>query len=297
MRPASASCKICVNPRTGWSRTSLSHAFTHDAGQASRPQFRAARRDRPLDTVVLTAAAYRWTIGSRERRTWLSQARECVMIRFSCPQCRNGFQVDDKAAGKQTKCPKCGAAMVVPAASQVPPDLPRPATCGVDEAKQPAVATATAAATAPVAPKGSPWLLLGAGAAGLVAIAVGVTLWATSGGSKSDRSGDNGKAVATNNGSATQPQEPQRDGARPSPTILPPIPAPAPGMSGPMGPAPGMAAAPGSPAAGAPMTGFAPGTGAAPATMPGLATPMPAAVPTVVPARRQHPLRCRRSPS
>ena len=46
------------------------------------------------------------------------------MIRFACPQCQKGFQVDDKAAGKKTKCPTCGAAFSVPTAQQSP--MPSP---------------------------------------------------------------------------------------------------------------------------------------------------------------------------
>ena len=40
------------------------------------------------------------------------------MIRFACPQCHKGFQVDDKASGKKTKCPKCGGAITVPVGLQ-----------------------------------------------------------------------------------------------------------------------------------------------------------------------------------
>jgi len=28
------------------------------------------------------------------------------MIHFACPQCHKGFQVEDKATGKKTKCPE-----------------------------------------------------------------------------------------------------------------------------------------------------------------------------------------------
>jgi hypothetical protein len=48
------------------------------------------------------------------------------MIRFACPQCRKGFQVDDKAAGKKTKCPKCGAALPVPAPARSEMPIPSP---------------------------------------------------------------------------------------------------------------------------------------------------------------------------
>lgn len=38
------------------------------------------------------------------------------MIHFACSQCQKAFQVDDRAAGKKTKCPECGAAISVPTA-------------------------------------------------------------------------------------------------------------------------------------------------------------------------------------
>ena len=46
------------------------------------------------------------------------------MIRFACPHCQKGFQVDDKAAGKTTKCPECKGAFMVPAAQQSPAPIP-----------------------------------------------------------------------------------------------------------------------------------------------------------------------------
>ena len=39
-------------------------------------------------------------------------SRGMAMINFACPQCHQGFKVEDKAAGKKTKCPKCGAVLV-----------------------------------------------------------------------------------------------------------------------------------------------------------------------------------------
>jgi len=36
------------------------------------------------------------------------------MIRFECPQCHKGFQVEDKFGGRKTKCPKCGAGISIP---------------------------------------------------------------------------------------------------------------------------------------------------------------------------------------
>jgi predicted RNA-binding Zn-ribbon protein involved in translation (DUF1610 family) len=48
------------------------------------------------------------------------------MIRFACHQCHQGFQVDDKAAGKKTKCPKCGAVLSVPAAERAEVPIPSP---------------------------------------------------------------------------------------------------------------------------------------------------------------------------
>jgi hypothetical protein len=63
------------------------------------------------------------------------------MIRFACPQCHKGFQTDDKAAGKKTKCPKCGGAITVPAPEQPATADPIPqltaatpaATAGADD--------------------------------------------------------------------------------------------------------------------------------------------------------------------
>ena len=48
------------------------------------------------------------------------------MIRFACPQCQKGFQVDDKAAGKKTKCPKCGAALSIPNPARSDMPIPGP---------------------------------------------------------------------------------------------------------------------------------------------------------------------------
>ena len=36
------------------------------------------------------------------------------MICFACPQCHKGFQVEDKLAGRTTKCPKCNAPITIP---------------------------------------------------------------------------------------------------------------------------------------------------------------------------------------
>jgi len=47
------------------------------------------------------------------------------MIRFACPQCHKGFQVEDKLAGRKTKCPNCHAqisvAIAVASHSSAPP--------------------------------------------------------------------------------------------------------------------------------------------------------------------------------
>lgn len=49
------------------------------------------------------------------------------MIRFACPGCSSTFSVDDAKAGKSGKCPKCGAAFIIPAAeAAAPPPLPAP---------------------------------------------------------------------------------------------------------------------------------------------------------------------------
>ena len=42
-------------------------------------------------------------------------AEDATMIRFACPKCHKPFQVDDKAAGKTSKCPQCGGPFTVPA--------------------------------------------------------------------------------------------------------------------------------------------------------------------------------------
>lgn len=49
------------------------------------------------------------------------------MIRFACPGCSSTFSVDDAKAGKSGKCPKCGAAFIIPASeapAAAPPPLP-----------------------------------------------------------------------------------------------------------------------------------------------------------------------------
>ena len=37
------------------------------------------------------------------------------MVAFSCPGCSKTFQVNDQFAGRKTKCPNCGAVLLVPA--------------------------------------------------------------------------------------------------------------------------------------------------------------------------------------
>ena len=36
------------------------------------------------------------------------------MIRFACPQCQKGFEVEDKFAGSKTKCPNCHGPILIP---------------------------------------------------------------------------------------------------------------------------------------------------------------------------------------
>jgi hypothetical protein len=43
------------------------------------------------------------------------------MIRFHCPGCRTPLRAREENAGQKTKCPTCGAAVVVPAAAPHPP--------------------------------------------------------------------------------------------------------------------------------------------------------------------------------
>jgi DNA-directed RNA polymerase subunit RPC12/RpoP len=47
------------------------------------------------------------------------------MIHFNCSLCHQAFKVEDKSAGKKTKCPKCGTALLVPSPS--PPSVSGPA--------------------------------------------------------------------------------------------------------------------------------------------------------------------------
>jgi DNA-directed RNA polymerase subunit RPC12/RpoP len=42
------------------------------------------------------------------------------MITFKCPNCAKTFRAKDEFAGKQTKCPECGAPIIVPAVSLTP---------------------------------------------------------------------------------------------------------------------------------------------------------------------------------
>ncbi len=53
------------------------------------------------------------------------------MIHFKCPQCHQSFKAEDKAAGKKTKCPKCGTELSVPNSVKNPvagkPSVSKPA--------------------------------------------------------------------------------------------------------------------------------------------------------------------------
>jgi predicted nucleic acid-binding Zn ribbon protein len=49
------------------------------------------------------------------------------MIAFKCPGCANSFSVKDQFAGRNTKCPKCGAPLRVPAATGAALSAPVPA--------------------------------------------------------------------------------------------------------------------------------------------------------------------------
>ncbi len=138
------------------------------------------------------------------------------MIRFACPQCHKGFQVEDKAAGKRTKCPKCGAAITVPtsdpsasksppmpdAAADAPetyevasdPPPPPPASYRQDESRDSGKGTSARPTSSRKKRqnRGPSIVYLGIGGVLLVVIAVGVTLWAT--GSLSKSQGSNGAA-------------------------------------------------------------------------------------------------------
>ena len=68
---------------------------------------------------ISPAAVGKWAFWMLDRLDEMGVA----VIRFACPNCHRGFQVEDKAAGKKTKCPKCSAAISVPPAGD--PALPR----------------------------------------------------------------------------------------------------------------------------------------------------------------------------
>jgi predicted Zn finger-like uncharacterized protein len=103
------------------------------------------------------------------------------MIRFACPQCQNRFQVEEDAAGKKTKCPKCGSSITVP--------QPDSASAQASTVRRLRVAVPLAAEPMPSAspPSRLPSIVaLGIGGLLLVVTAVAVTLWASGRASKSD---------------------------------------------------------------------------------------------------------------
>lgn len=48
------------------------------------------------------------------------------MITFNCPGCAKSFQVKDEFSGRKTKCPQCGAPLLVPALTDPVAAQPRP---------------------------------------------------------------------------------------------------------------------------------------------------------------------------
>lgn len=113
------------------------------------------------------------------------------MIRFACPQCGKGLQVEDKAGGKRTKCPKCTAAITIPLteAIQTSTPAPPPANPSEDDLWNTIVGPSSRGSTSvrnrktPLRGRarnqGPSLAVLGIGGILLVGVAVGVTLWAT----------------------------------------------------------------------------------------------------------------------
>jgi len=48
------------------------------------------------------------------------------MIAFNCPGCHKDFQAKDEFAGRKTKCPQCGTALLVPNSALPPASQPSP---------------------------------------------------------------------------------------------------------------------------------------------------------------------------
>lgn len=98
-------------------------------------------------------------------------------LKFSCTQCGQHIAADEAWSGRQIQCPKCQAALVVPAvpaaSTTIRPSAPPPPPLPPQFPSAPAPAV-----SAPARPKSkSPvlWIVLGAGAVCLVgALAVGV---------------------------------------------------------------------------------------------------------------------------
>ena len=60
------------------------------------------------------------------------------MIRFPCEKCGTAIQVADDLAGRQGRCPECGASVTVPAAGGPPPPPPPEAPLALEIAPAPA---------------------------------------------------------------------------------------------------------------------------------------------------------------
>jgi hypothetical protein len=92
-------------------------------GPGSQPSDGEANFLEPLAACTLTKSgpAPKLTLRSGADR----REPEGAMIRFACPGCSSTFSVDDGKAGKSGKCPKCGAAFIIPQAEgAAPPPLP-----------------------------------------------------------------------------------------------------------------------------------------------------------------------------
>jgi len=76
------------------------------------------------------------------------------MIRFACPQCHKGFQVEDKLGGRKTKCPNCNGTISIPVAA-ASHSSPAPTTKATPQTSAPSLGDPT---------RGAPTVIAGGGA-------------------------------------------------------------------------------------------------------------------------------------
>lgn len=111
------------------------------------------------------------------------------MIPFACSGCGKNFQVKTEFAGRKTKCPKCGLALLVPtppaSTPRVAPSPGTPARSPAEVSKRPIPHTpgSTAVSDERAAPggrrrSGAAILVVGAGLLLLIGVSVLATLWA-----------------------------------------------------------------------------------------------------------------------